>query len=61
MTRAELIGKIHELANNLPRAREDVAARLHALARIDLRDTADVDATLEILGADIEAPLDPTA
>ena len=47
MTRTELIGKINELAENLPRAREDVAARLHALARIDRRDTADVDAILE--------------
>jgi len=39
VTRAELIGKINELMNNLPPSREEIAARLHALARIDLRDT----------------------
>ncbi len=37
----ELVGKINELANNLPRSREEIAARLHALARIDLRDTGE--------------------
>jgi FlaA1/EpsC-like NDP-sugar epimerase len=41
VTRAELVSKINELVNNLPRGREEIAARLHALARIDLRDTGD--------------------
>jgi FlaA1/EpsC-like NDP-sugar epimerase len=35
----ELVEKINELLENLPRNREEIAARLHALARIDLRDT----------------------
>jgi FlaA1/EpsC-like NDP-sugar epimerase len=38
---AELVNKINELDHNLPRAREELAARLHALARIDLRDTGE--------------------
>ncbi|HEX5480658.1 MAG TPA: nucleoside-diphosphate sugar epimerase/dehydratase, partial [Dehalococcoidia bacterium] len=38
---AELVSKINELANNLPRTREELAARLHALARIDRRDTGE--------------------
>jgi FlaA1/EpsC-like NDP-sugar epimerase len=39
VAREEFVGKIEELALNAPRSREDVAARLQALARIDLRDT----------------------
>jgi FlaA1/EpsC-like NDP-sugar epimerase len=38
VTRDELVGKIGELANVPPRNRQEIAARLHALARIDLRD-----------------------
>jgi FlaA1/EpsC-like NDP-sugar epimerase len=38
VTREELVGKIEELANVPPRNRQEIAARLHALARIDLRD-----------------------
>ena len=34
----ELIAKIEEVAAHLPKSREELAARLHALARIDLRD-----------------------
>lgn len=34
----ELVAKIEELAAHLPQRREELAARLHALARIDLRD-----------------------
>ena len=37
----ELVNKINELAHNLPASREEIAARLHALARIDLRDTGE--------------------
>lgn len=39
VTRGEMVAKIEELANVPPRNREIIAARLHALARIDLRDT----------------------
>ena len=42
VTRDELVSKIRELANTPPRNREAIAARLHALARIDLRDTGEV-------------------
>jgi len=42
----ELVSKIEELARNAPRSREELAARIHALARIDLRDT----------GAPLDAP-----
>ncbi|MDE3094399.1 MAG: polysaccharide biosynthesis protein [Chloroflexota bacterium] len=48
----ELVGKINELANNLPRSREEIAARLHALARIDLRDRGEEPAPRR---ADIDA------
>ncbi|MHB8375439.1 MAG: polysaccharide biosynthesis protein [Dehalococcoidia bacterium] len=48
----ELVGKINELAHNLPRSREEIAARLHALARIDLRDTGEEPADRR---ADIDA------
>ncbi len=41
VTQDELVSKINELAHNVPRAREELAARLHALARIDLRDTGE--------------------
>jgi FlaA1/EpsC-like NDP-sugar epimerase len=34
----ELVTKIEELVANAPRSREELAARLHALARLDLRD-----------------------
>lgn len=34
----EIIGRIEALQRNLPESREDLVARLHALARIDLRD-----------------------
>ncbi len=44
VTRDELVAKIGELANVPPRNREAIAARLHALARIDLRDTGGDDA-----------------
>lgn len=37
----ELVAKIQELARNAPRSREELAARIHALARIDLRDTGE--------------------
>lgn len=39
VTRDELVSKIRELEHNLPPSRQEIAARLHALARIDLRDT----------------------
>lgn len=39
VSRDELVSKINELAHNMPRGREEIAARLHALARLDLRDT----------------------
>ncbi len=51
--RDELIDKINELAHNLPPSREEIAARLHALARIDMRDTGAAPA---IRAADIDAP-----
>jgi len=51
VTRSELEAKIHELANVPPRNREAIAARLHALARIDLRDTGDTT-------PDVPAPVD---
>ncbi len=60
VARSELVDKINELANNLPRTREDIAARLHALARIDLRDTVEAG-EIDTLTTDIEAPLDPGA
>jgi FlaA1/EpsC-like NDP-sugar epimerase len=41
VTRDELLAKVEELAQHPPRAREELAARLHALARIDLRDTGE--------------------
>jgi FlaA1/EpsC-like NDP-sugar epimerase len=41
----ELVTKIEELAANAPRSREELAARLHALARLDLRDTGMVPTT----------------
>jgi FlaA1/EpsC-like NDP-sugar epimerase len=42
VSRDELVSKVNELAHNMPRSREEIAARLHALARIDLRDTGQV-------------------
>ncbi|MBF6600967.1 MAG: polysaccharide biosynthesis protein [Dehalococcoidia bacterium] len=50
VTYGELVAKINELAHNRPRAREELAARLHALARIDLRDTG------EALPYEVDAP-----
>ncbi len=41
----ELVAKIEELSRNAPRSREELAARLHALARLDLRDGAAVPDT----------------
>jgi|CXWL01.1.fsa_nt_gi FlaA1/EpsC-like NDP-sugar epimerase len=41
VVRDELVAKIEELAANPPRAREELAARLVALSRIDLRDTGE--------------------
>jgi hypothetical protein len=38
------VTKIEELAANAPRSREELAARLHALARLDLRDAPDTPA-----------------
>lgn len=43
VSRDELVAKIDELAHHLPPSREEIAARLHALARIDLRDTGTRD------------------
>lgn len=40
VTRDELVAKIEELAR-VPHSREEIRARLHALARIDLRDTGE--------------------
>jgi FlaA1/EpsC-like NDP-sugar epimerase len=48
--RDELVEKIEQLAAAPPRAREELAARLHALARIDLRDTG------VTVGTQIEQP-----
>jgi len=53
VTRDELVAKINELANIPPRNREAIAARLHALARIDLRDTG-------AAAPDTTAPIDST-
>jgi len=39
VSRDELIDRINELRATMPRSREEIAARLHALARFDLRDT----------------------
>lgn len=38
VSREELVAKIDELSVNMPRSREELAARLQALARLDLRD-----------------------
>jgi FlaA1/EpsC-like NDP-sugar epimerase len=53
----ELIEKIGELSRSLPRSREEIAARLHALARIDRRDTGEepVPATGPLDGVDLPA------
>jgi FlaA1/EpsC-like NDP-sugar epimerase len=54
VTRDELLAKVRELAGHAPRSREELAARLHALARIDRRDTGEAiapgarDRTLEL-------------
>lgn len=37
-TAEEIIGRIEELQRDLPESRDELVARLHALARIDLRD-----------------------
>jgi len=39
VTVREILDRIDELEEHLPETREELAARLHALARIDLRDT----------------------
>jgi FlaA1/EpsC-like NDP-sugar epimerase len=39
VSRQELVAKIQELLDHPPRSREEIGARLHALARIDLRDS----------------------
>jgi FlaA1/EpsC-like NDP-sugar epimerase len=57
VSRDELVNKVNELAHNLPRNREEIAARLHALARIDLRDTGQPAAP----AADAETPMEPGA
>jgi FlaA1/EpsC-like NDP-sugar epimerase len=44
----ELVAKIEELAADPPRSREELAARLHALARLDLRDTSAVTDTSSV-------------
>jgi FlaA1/EpsC-like NDP-sugar epimerase len=51
VTRDELVGKINELAANLPRNREEIAARLHALSRIDRRDTG--EAVIDDVASDV--------
>jgi hypothetical protein len=48
--RDELVSKIEELAAHTPPNREELAARLSALARIDLRDTAASPLTREQAG-----------
>lgn len=45
VSRDELLRKVQELADR-PLAREEIRARLHALARIDLRDSPSVDASV---------------
>ena len=57
----ELIEKIGELSRNLPRAREEIAARLHALARIDRRDTGEepLDIVELVEGLDFTASPEP--
>jgi FlaA1/EpsC-like NDP-sugar epimerase len=57
VSREELVSKVDELTNNMPRNREEIAARLHALARIDLRDTAETPAS----PIDAETAIDPGA
>jgi FlaA1/EpsC-like NDP-sugar epimerase len=42
VARDELVGKIRELSGNLPRSRDEIASRLQALARMDLRDTGEI-------------------
>ena len=41
----EIIGRIEELQRNMPESRDELATRLHALARIDLRDVQPAPAT----------------
>jgi FlaA1/EpsC-like NDP-sugar epimerase len=41
VSREEIVDKINELTHNMPASRQEIAARLHALARIDLRDTGE--------------------
>ena len=41
VTHAELVSMIEALGNIPPRNRSEIAARLQALARIDLRDTGE--------------------
>ncbi|MEX2226266.1 MAG: nucleoside-diphosphate sugar epimerase/dehydratase [Dehalococcoidia bacterium] len=57
VSRDELVSKVNELAHNMPRSREEIAARLHALARIDLRDTGQPAAP----AVDAETSADPGA
>ncbi len=61
VTRDELVEKINELASNTPRSREEIAARLHALARIDLRDTGEEVAAESDADVDAQARHDPGA
>jgi FlaA1/EpsC-like NDP-sugar epimerase len=56
VSRDELVDRVNELQHNLPRNREEIAARLHALARIDMRDTGQPAATPDA-GARTEPPL----
>ena len=55
VARDELVAKIEELAANPPRSREEVATRLIALSRLDLRDTG-----MPVTSAETAAP-DATA
>jgi FlaA1/EpsC-like NDP-sugar epimerase len=45
VARDELVAKVRQLANIPPRNRAEIAARLQALARIDLRDTGSASAS----------------
>jgi FlaA1/EpsC-like NDP-sugar epimerase len=56
---AELVAKIEELAQDPPRSREELAARIHALARLDLRDTGEAPAARDVSPADSTSSPDP--
>jgi FlaA1/EpsC-like NDP-sugar epimerase len=61
VTSTELVSKINELAHNLPATREEIASRLHALARIDMRDVGEDVTAEQSAPIDADISLDPGA